>query len=262
MRSTLDQILQYKKEELESLKRKVPLKDVQLKARDVKPALDFLKNFVKDQINIIAEIKKASPSAGIIRKIFSPVDIGHIYKDHGAKALSVLTDEKFFQGSLNHLTQVKQKVGLPCLRKDFTLDEYHIYQARGAGADAILLIAAILDKHQLKDYQQLALELGMKVLCEAHSQKEIDQVMPIHPQLIGINNRDLKTLKTSLDNSLQLAKFLPKDITKISESGLNSHADLVRLMKAGYDGFLIGESLLKEKDIGKKLKELLSVYPC
>lgn len=259
MTTTLDKIVDYKKQELESLRRRVSLKDVQNIAADAKPAQNFLENFEKEGFNIIAEIKKASPSFGVIRPDFKPLDIAQIYEENGAKALSVLTDEHFFQGSLEILQKVRSSVSLPCLRKDFTLDEYHVFEARGAGADAILLIAAILEPSQIKDYQALAVDLGMSVLVEIHNLEEWERVGALFaaPSIVGVNNRDLKSFKVDLTVSHDLAQVIPAGVKKISESGIKTHDDLVSLQKFGFDGFLIGETLMREKDIGKKLRELL-----
>ena len=257
MQSTLQKIVDYKKDELASLKRKVSLQDVKFKAREQDPARPFLQGFYTDEINIIAEIKKASPSAGVIRADFQPVEIAQIFEANGAKALSVLTDENFFKGSLSFLSSIKGSVSLPCLRKDFTLDEYHLYEARGAGADAVLLIAAILDEVQLKDYTDLAQELAMTALVEVHDEDDLKKVLKFCPHLIGINNRNLRTFATMLETSFQLRPKIPEETTVISESGLRSHDDLVRLMKAGFHGFLIGEALLREEDIGAKLREFI-----
>lgn len=259
MKTTLDQIVEYKREELLASKRRVSFKDVQSMARDQEPAQAFLKNFRKNKINIIAEIKKASPSAGVIREDFKPLDLARIYEDNGAASLSVLTDEKFFQGSLDVLRQVKDVVGLPCLRKDFAIHEYHIWEARAAGADAVLLIAAILDAHQLKDFQQLACELGMSVLFEVHDAEEVKKILPMAPKLVGVNNRNLKTFDVNLETSKTLLPQLPQSATRISESGLKTRDDLEGLIQVGFDGFLIGETLMREKDIGKKLREFISI---
>lgn len=257
MQSTLQKIVDYKKEELEFLKRKMPLQDVRMKARDQGPVRPFLEGFYSDEINIIAEIKKASPSAGVIRSDFQPVEIAKIYEANGARALSVLTDENFFKGSLDFLSSVREAVSLPCLRKDFTLDEYHLHEARGAGADAVLLIAAILDDAQLKDYIDLAESLMMIPLVEVHDEDDLDRALKLNPHLIGINNRNLNTFETTLETSLKLRPKIPEETTVISESGLRSHDDLVGLMQAGFHGFLIGEALMRSTDIGAKLKEFI-----
>ncbi|MDO8520125.1 MAG: indole-3-glycerol phosphate synthase TrpC [Deltaproteobacteria bacterium] len=256
MNTVLDKIISYKKEELASLKRKVTLQDVRLKAADAKPALDFLVPFKTEGIHIIAEIKKASPSAGVIREDFNPVLLAQNLEEAGAASLSVLTDQKFFQGSLEHLSRVKSAVKIPCLRKDFTLDEYHLFEARGAGADAVLLIVSVLDSIQLKDFQALAAELGMTALIEVHDGDELKNALVISPKLIGVNNRNLKTFKTDIETSVKLAASIPQSVTKISESGLEAREDLEKLRQAGYQGFLIGETLMKAKDPAEKLIEL------
>lgn len=257
MMTTLDKIVAAKKQELSSLRRKVSLKDVQWKANDAEPPRPFLQNFRKGGINIIAEIKKASPSAGVICHDFKPLDIARIYEENGAKALSVLTDEHFFMGSLGILSLVKKKVKLPCLRKDFTLDEYHVYEARGAGADAVLLIASLLDLSQLKDYSALCEELGMKALIEIHDENDLEKISSAEASFIGVNNRNLKTFAVDVQTSHQLIKQMPGEATRISESGLKNHQDLIALKQAGFDGFLIGETLMREKNLGKKLEELI-----
>lgn len=256
--NTLQNIITYKREELAYLRRRVSLEDVQKKASDAKPALNFIKNFGKEKTNLICEIKKASPSAGIICDDFNPVDIAHIYEDGGANAISVLTDEHFFQGSLQFLIDIKKAVKLPCLRKDFTFSEYHIYEARGAGADAILLIAAALDDYQLKDYQALAAELGMKSLMEMHDISEAKRLIPLNCSLVGVNNRNLNTFEINLKVSEEVFPYLGLKATKISESGIKTSKDIKNLREMGYDGFLVGETLMREKNIAEKLKTLKS----
>lgn len=258
--NTLKRIVEYKRLELESARRKTSLKDVQLKANDVEPAIDFLKNFKENEVNIIAEVKKASPSAGIIREDFDPLKIAEIYEKNGAKAMSVLTDENFFKGCLDYLIQIKDRFSLPCLRKDFTLDEYHIWEARGARADAVLLIVAILDDYQLKDFQDLIWELEMTALIEVHTNEEMERALKISPKLLGINNRNLKTFQTNIQTSIDMIQKYEKylaDITVISESGLKNHNDLVKLMDARANGFLIGETLMRNENIDHALKGLI-----
>lgn len=277
----LDKIIAYKKLELEHIRRKAPLRDLRLKVRDTEPACPFFKNF-DDTINIIAEIKKASPSAGVIREDFNPVDIATVYAENGARALSVLTDENFFQGKLEYLSQIRKHLAaihknpIPLLRKDFTLHEYHLYEARAAGADAILLIVAVLDPFELRDHQALAAELGLTVLVEVHDKAELDVAMDLGAEAIGINNRNLKTFETDVQTTRDLVAYwdetvkyvLPvgttaeklqklKETRLISESGLKDRETLVDLKKIGVNGFLIGETFMREKDFGKKLKEFL-----
>lgn len=257
MKTILDKIKDYKLQELESKKRKVSPQDIKLKSNDSPDCLNFVKNFKDQEINIIAEVKKASPSKGIIRENFNPLEIAQIYEEHGAKSLSVLTDQHFFQGHLDYLYKIKQKVKIPCLRKDFTIDEYHIFEAKAHHADAILLIVAILDDHQLKDYHDLAQELGLSILVEIHNEEELNRALKIEPKILGVNNRNLHTFETKLETSYHLIEKMKSVPFCISESGLNHHDDLVKLNEAGFNGFLIGETLMKEKDIGRKLSQLI-----
>lgn len=267
----LQKIIDYKKLELESLKRKVSIKDVRSRSSDVEPAKDFLEAMrpgacsvrhavvagsSRPEIRIIAEVKKASPSAGMIRPDFDPVKIAQSYEENGAAALSVLTDEHFFQGSLRYLENIRKRIKLPLLRKDFTFDEYQIYEARGAGADAILLIASILEDSQMKDYRDLAGELGMSSLVEVHDSTELERAAKIKAELIGINNRDLKTLKVKLETSIELAPRAPREATLVSESGISTADDIKRLCDAGIHAFLIGESLIKLTHPGEGLAGL------
>jgi indole-3-glycerol phosphate synthase len=210
-----------------------------------------------EEIRLIAEVKKASPSKGVIREDFDPVKIARTYEESGASCLSVLTEKKFFQGRLGYLDDIGKDVRLPLLRKDFIIDEYQIYETRTAGADALLLIVACLGHHQLEDYLGLAGRLGLDVLIEAHTYKELDRVLLTGARLVGINNRDLATFKVDLQTTLELLKDIPDDCIVVSESGINTREDVLMLHKAGVDAILVGESLMREKDIGKKVKELL-----
>lgn len=225
--ATLATILDYKKQELEHTRRRVSVKDVAMKARDVAPPRDFLRHF-GDGINIIAEMKKASPSAGLLCADYAPATLASAYADNGAKALSVVTDEKFFQGSLTHIAAVRALMdkrgaqALPILRKDFTLDEYHIFEARSAGADAVLLIVSALDAIQLKDYFELARELGMNGLVEAHEKQDICAALDIGATLIGINNRNLTTLQTDIAVTLKLLPYLLDNLKYLDPAGNNS----------------------------------------
>lgn len=254
----LDKITQYKREELEHIRRRVSQQDVEKKAQDAEPARDFLAAVTnpKKDIRIIAEIKKASPSAGVIREDFDPFQIAAQYEENGAVALSVLTDEHFFQGKLDYLSTIRRQVKLPLLRKDFTLHQYQIYEARGAGADAILLIARILTKDQIKDYRDLATELDMACLIEIHEEQELEK-LPAKMNLLGINNRNLDTLKTDLATTETVAKKVLQKVPLISESGISSRNDIDRLLKVPVHAFLIGESLLRQPDPGLALRELI-----
>lgn len=253
----LSKIIDYKKQELEHQKRRVSLKDVRAQAEDAAPARDFLRALNGSDIRIISEIKKASPSAGIICPNFDPVRIAADYEENGAVAISVLTDEHFFQGRLSYLREIKKAVKLPLLRKDFTLDAYHIYEARGAEADAVLLIAAVLEDAQLKDYSALANDLGMAALLEVHNEAEMKRASKLGAALVGINNRDLKTFQVDLKTSERLSKLAPSGTVLVSESGISTASDIQQLLESRISCFLIGESLLKHSSPGAKLKELI-----
>jgi indole-3-glycerol phosphate synthase len=209
---------------------------------------------------IIAEIKKASPSKGLIRADFDVAWLAQVYEAGGAAALSVLTDEPYFQGSLRNLELASAAVSLPCLRKDFTLDEYQILEARAHQADAILLIAAALTNEELLSFTRAAHAIDLDVLCEVHTGDELDRVLALNesPDAIGVNNRDLRTFEVRLETSLRLVERIPSSVVRVTESGLATPADLAVLSEAGFDAFLIGESLMRQPDPGKALKDLLS----
>ncbi len=256
----LDEIHKHKLNEVADNKRRVSLEVLKEQCKKRQRTRSFgaaLKS--STNIRIIAEIKKASPSLGIIREDFDPVEIARIYEAGGAAAVSVLTDEKFFQGSLSYLTDVKKSVNLPILRKDFIVDAYQIYEARSAGADAILLIAALLSKEEIQRYLDLAEELGMDCLVEVHSEAELKQVLQTNADIIGINNRDLATFKIDLETTLRLRPLIPAGKIVVSESGIKSRADVEKLMKEGVDAILVGESLMKSHDMSSKLRELLGL---
>jgi len=206
--------------------------------------------------SVIAEVKKGSPSKGVIREDFDPLAIAETYQANGATCLSVLTDENFFMGHLLYLAKIREVVSLPLLRKDFICDPYQIYEARAAGADAILLIAAMLDALQLAEYNALASELHLDVLLEVHDEAELEAALVTGCELIGINNRNLQTFATDLATTERLLPLIPAGHFVVAESGISSRADVLRLQKAGASGFLVGESLMREDDIGAKLKEL------
>ncbi len=205
----------------------------------------------------IAEIKRRSPSKGLLREPFEPEALARDFEAAGATALSVLTDEKYFGGSTEILENVRRVTRLPILRKDFTIDEYQIWEARKMGADAVLLIAAILSTEELKSFSELAASLGLDALFEVHSERELEKVVPANPKLIGINNRDLTTFDVDLETTARLAPKTPAGSLLISESGLSSRQDVVRLGSMGVKGILVGESLMKEKQVGPALKKLL-----
>lgn len=256
----LDEIYRYKLLEVAENKKRVPVevlkKDIQ-KSRDTKPFGRALKSDAG--ISIIAEIKKASPSLGIIRDDFDPIGIARLYEAGGASAISVLTDEKFFQGCLSYLTDVKKSVDLPVLRKDFIIDPYQIYEARAAGADAILLIAALLSGEEIQRFLELAEDLGMDCLVEVHSETELQKVLQTNATIVGINNRNLATFKTDLGTTLRLRSMIPGGKIIVSESGIKSREDVKKLIDIGIHAILVGETLMKSKDIPTKLHELLGM---
>ena len=254
----LDDITAYKKEEVAEAKRRHPFSEIKVRATDAEPARGFGNALTTgDVISLIAEVKKASPSKGVIRMDFDPVAIAGTYEKSGASCISVLTEQKFFQGKLEYLSAIRETVALPLLRKDFIIDEYQIHESRAAGADAILLIAACLDKGQLQDYMGIAQQLGLDVLVESHTYRELDKSLLAGAMLVGINNRDLMTFTVNLQITLDLVKDIPDDRTIVSESGIKTRDDVMNLQQAGVDAILVGESLMREKNVEKKVKELL-----
>ncbi len=263
----LERILEHKRAEIRRKQSRGYLTDLKAKIRDRGRPLAFaltLEATARPGVPaLIAEVKKASPSLGLLRDEFKdhfdPVSIALQYRDHGASALSVLTDAEFFQGSLDFLLAVRKKVGLPALDKEFMVHEVQFYEARACGADAVLLIVAALERRQLQDFFALAGELDLDVLIETHDERELDTVLEWLPEarLIGINNRDLKTFTTDLAVTERLAPRVPGDKVVVSESGIHSRADVERVSKAGARAMLIGESLIRADDIGVKIKELL-----
>ena len=257
----LDKILKHKEKEVADAKARVPEELLVNQAATMGPTRGFaraLKAQASAGTAIIAEVKKGSPSKGIIREDFDPVEIARIYEAAGATCLSVLTDKEFFHGDLSYLLQIANAVDIPLLRKEFIVDPYQIFEARAAGADAILLIAAALDEKELCQFTDLAGELGMDVLLEVHDEAELEVALRVPVELIGINNRNLKSFATDLGTTERLLPMIGTDRLVVSESGINSREDIVRLKQAGAGAFLIGESLMRENDISGKLQELLS----
>ena len=259
-RMILDEIVRSKKKDLEKRKTSISLDQLQGKIGILSPTRDIKSALTSPEIpvKIIAEVKKASPSKGVIREDFDPVEIGKIYEVAGASAISVLTEENFFKGSLDYLKKIRGLTSIPLLCKDFIFDEYQVYQARAFGADVFLLIAAILNNGKLNELLKLGRGLGMEAIVEVHDLKELKRVLCTEAQIIGINNRDLTTFKTDIATTIRLAKEIPDDKVVVSESGINTRGDIFRLRESGVSAFLIGESLMREKDIGGKLRELLS----
>jgi len=242
----LDTIVEKKREEVSQLKKHGVMVPEQFRGKAVPPPRGFIDSLVGySGVSVIAEVKKASPSKGVICENFQPVEIAKSYQKNGAQAISVLTDEDFFQGALLYMMQVRDTVDLPVLRKDFIIDELQIKEASFHGADAILLIAAILDRSQLREYQLCAKEFGMDILVEVHDEYETEQAVESGAELIGINNRNLKDFSMNLETTFRLKKLIPADIPVVSESGLKSANDINRLREAGIVAALIGESLMR-----------------
>ena len=245
----LQQIVETKRGEVEVLRGGLP--ELRDRADDAPPARDFVGSLAGgDEVSVIAEIKRRSPGAGAIRPDLDPLLLGPAYESGGASALSVLTDEQYFGGSLEDLGSVRGLVEIPVLRKDFVIDEAQVYEARGAGADAILLIVRILDDERLRSLRMLADQLGMAVLVEAHDGAEVDRGLASGASLLGINNRNLRTFETRIDVTLSLADRVPSSVVLVSESGIHTAADVRRVGEKGVDAVLVGESLLRQEDPG------------
>lgn len=212
----------------------------------------------EERVSVIAELKKASPSKGLIRGNFDPAELARELQAAGAAALSVLTDEEFFHGSLSNLRTASEHSALPCLRKDFIVDEFQILEARANRADAVLLIVAALSEEELSSLANRARKYDLDVLCEVHDEEELGRALDAGCDLIGVNSRDLKTFKVDLETAFRLADSLPPNVVSVAESGIESGADIARLRSAGFDAFLIGETLMKAKDPGKALKSLIA----
>jgi len=250
----LDQIVETKKEEVAKLKKMAPLGDLQAALKGLIPCRDFRAALGKKPCAIIAEVKCASPSRGILVKNFDPLKIAAVYEANGAAAISVLTDEKYFAGRKNYLTQISQDIKLPLLRKDFIIDIYQIYETRIIGADAILLIAAVLG-NKLGEFIKVAGDLGLHQLVEIHTRAELDLALAAGAEIIGINNRNLDTLVVDIKTCTELRPLIGKDKTVVAESGIRRRSDIDLLIRAGINAFLIGEALMTAADIGKKLRE-------
>ena len=253
----LDRIVAAKRQEIASLKKTTPLARLQEVINDLPPTRDFRQAINHRPCAVIAEVKRSSPSKGRIREQFDPVQIAGLYQEHGAQAVSVLTDEQFFEGKGDYLAAIKKAVALPLLRKDFIIDAYQIYETRVLGGDALLLIAGILEQRQLLEYIQLAEQLGLAPLVEVHTKAELGKALAAGAEIIGINNRDLKTFSTDLKKTLELAPMIPKGTIVVTESGITTRKDIELLMGAGVHCFLIGEALMRANDIGAKLRELM-----
>jgi indole-3-glycerol phosphate synthase len=266
MADVLQKIIEHKRGEVADAKRLRPIETLRDRLSEAPPVRDFAAALDPSNVHgspstrpirLIAEVKKASPSAGLIRGDFDPVEIARTYERHGAACISVLTDERFFQGHLDYLTAVRRAVSIPVLRKDFLIDRYQVVEARASGADCILLIAECLDGCHLRDLSFFASELGMESLVEIYEPDNLDRVVKLGARLIGINNRNLREMKTDLSHTLNLRDRVPPGVIVVSESGIHTRADVDRLEQAGVQAILVGETLMRSPNIGQKVDELI-----
>ncbi|HUJ32800.1 MAG TPA: indole-3-glycerol phosphate synthase TrpC [Candidatus Acidoferrum sp.] len=257
-KTILDRIVDARRSSIAHRKRVLP--EVALKIaveKKAPPVRDFAAALSRDACNIIAELKKASPSLGVIREEYAPAVLAAALQEAGAAALSVLTEEDFFSGSLADLKEVRRVAQIPILRKDFIVDSWQVWEARAAGADSFLLIAAVLPDAALRELMELGRTLKMEPLVEVHSREELDRVLEAGARIVGVNNRDLRTFQVRLETSLALIEHIPEECVAVSESGLRTHEDLARLRRAGFDAFLIGEHLMKSADPAEPLRQFL-----
>ncbi len=253
----LDKIVADKKEEVKQRKKAVPASELEaLIAQRTKP-LDFAATLKRGGVSLIAEVKKASPSRGVLCHDFKPVILARTYADNGAAAISVLTENKYFQGSLDHLAEVREAVEIPLLRKDFIFDPYQVYESRACGADALLLIVSILEQEQLDELLLLSHKLDLSCLVEVHHENEVEKALRSNAQIIGINNRDLKTFHVDISTTQRLRALIPKDRVVVSESGISRRRDMENLESWGVNAALVGEALLTAADIAAKVRELV-----
>ena len=262
MSDILDKIVAVKHQEVAAALARKPLAAMRADAESRVLTRDFV-GALRAKISaglpaVIAEVKKASPSKGVLRPDFIPADIAQSYAEHGAACLSVLTDQQFFQGSIDYLKQARASCDLPVLRKDFMVDAYQVYEARAMGADCILLIAACLDDAQMKSLEALAMSLDMAVLVEVHDRAELDRALQLKTPLLGINNRNLKTFELTLDTTLGMLQDVPADRLLVTESGISTAADVRRMRAAGLHAFLVGEAFMRADDPGQALAELFA----
>ena len=266
----LDTIIAHKQKELAAEQKQISIAELEAEVASLPPTRNFgaackPKLAVKSRdaitgngtVKLIAEVKKKSPSKGIIREDFDPVSIAETYVENGAAAISVLTDRHFFAGELDYLRAIRDVVDVPLLRKDFTIDPYHIYQARVAGADAILLIVAALTAGELRTFMDVAASLSLACLVEVHTEEELAIALDVDAQIIGINNRDLRTFHTDIATTFRLREAIPADKIVVSESGIYSREDVMRLQEAGVQAMLVGESLMRSPDIGEQVRNLI-----
>ncbi len=262
MTDILDKIIAVKREEIALAQRRTPLAEMRADAESRVLTRDFVgamrRKIAAGQAAVIAEIKKASPSKGVLRADFIPADIAQSYAEYGAACLSVLTDKQFFQGQVDYLKQARASCQLPVLRKDFLVDAYQVYESRAMGADCILLIAAALDDAQMADFEAIARSLDMAVLVEVHDAAELQRALKLKTPLMGINNRNLRTFEVSLDTTLALQKNVPADRLLVTESGILTKADVQRMRDAKVDAFLVGEAFMRAAEPGEALAALFN----
>jgi indole-3-glycerol phosphate synthase len=256
----LEKIISVKRREIEESRSVVSFSELEKQCSSLPPTRDFVhalrSRVEKSEPAVIAEIKKASPSKGVIRKDFDPVAIGRSYEQSGAACLSVLTDREFFQGAPEYLTAVKAETTIPVIRKDFIIDPYQVYEARAMGADCILLIVAALDVAEMRELERVAQKMGLAVLVEVHSQEELEHALELDTPLIGINNRNLRTFETDIRTSLSVAKRIPSNRIAITESGINTREDVALMIEHSIYAFLVGESMMRQPDPGVALRGL------
>ncbi len=260
MSSILDRIVATKRQEIEAARARTSSLELEARLADAPAPRDFMAALTSQpDVAVIAEVKKASPSAGVLRADFDPVGIARVYEQHGASCISVLTDAPYFQGHLGYLTAIRAEVTLPLLRKDFILERYQLLEARAAGADAVLLIAEILPGAALDELLGAARDLGMEALVELYDAENLPRVAASGARLIGINNRNLRDFVTRLEHTLELVRALPGDRCVVSESGIRTRSDVLRLQEAGVKAILVGETLMRAPDIGTRLDELRGI---
>ncbi|MEN9687264.1 MAG: hypothetical protein RL381_276 [Actinomycetota bacterium] len=253
--SVLDSIIEGVRDDLAA--RRLPLAQIHERVNSITPALDAHKFLSQSEMNVIAEVKRSSPSKGSIAPITDPASLAEQYQEAGAVAVSVLTEKRRFGGSLADLDAVRSRISLPVLRKDFMVDEYQFYEARAHGADIVLLIVAALSKNQLKDFYDLATELGMASLIEVHTAQELESAMEIDPRIVGVNSRNLKTLEVDNKAFSELITQIPSDVIRVAESGISTRSDVEFAQKAGATAILVGEALVKSGDPISAMRELL-----
>jgi len=254
----LTKIIEEKKKEIEIAKEKLPLDKIRKQLTVLPSSRGFRQAISKEhEISLIAELKKASPSSGMLRRDFDPTKIAQVYRAYGAKALSILTDEKFFQGKPAYVDTVRKEVYLPILRKDFILDKYQVYESKLLGADAILLIADLLSRSELFQFLEICKNLAMDAVVEIHNEEDLHKSLSVDSQIIGINNRNLHTFEVHLEVTSNLVRSIPEDKTIISESGIKTYEDVMFLKSLGVDAVLIGETFMRSDDIGSKVREIM-----